>query len=554
MSSHTYHSNSEQKKKQNEQYLIRKQKYADLKHQAINPYPSKPEEKIFDKIFSISRYKEKNIYPTYKEAQTYKESQNYVCGRIMSRRQMGKTCFFHIQDINNDQIQVYIRSDKPDTPEHKQFYSEVFLKLYDIGDIVAVSGPLFQTKQNEITIDCREIQLLTKTLRPLPTPKEVQQEDGSIVVYDEYLDKEQCYRQRYLDLIFNPKTKEIFQLRSKIINKMRKKFNDEKYLEVETPILQPIYGGANATPFKTHHKALNMPLYLRIANELYLKRLMIGGFNGVYEFARDFRNEGLSRFHNPEFTQVELYIAYMDYEGMMDYVQKVIQSILHEFSYSTTIPNKIKASGLIPKDQLKTLNEKQIDSIFKGKGTYGTFRRFERKEFFPLMEEKTGFDLQNLSLKELQDKAQKLGVAYQESDGVGKILDGIFGKHVEPTLIDPIFVYKYPIEMSPLAKKCSDNEKLVERFELIWNGKELANGFSELNDPIDQRERFEQQRTLATKGDEEAMAIDEDFLFALEHGMPPTAGVGIGIDRLCMILTGSSSIRDVILFPLMKPQ
>ncbi|NIT57264.1 MAG: lysine--tRNA ligase, partial [Aliifodinibius sp.] len=418
---------------------------------------------------------------------------------------------------------VYIR--KNDVG--KEEYNEVFKRLTDIGDIVGIKGHVFKTGTGETTVYAKEFVLLSKTLRPIPLPKEVE-EDGETKVYDAFTDKEQRYRQRYLDLIVNPEVRDVFQQRTDMVQAMRDYMNDKGYMEVETPILQPIYGGASAEPFVTHHNALDMKLYLRIANELYLKRLIVGGYDGVYEFSKDFRNEGLSRFHNPEFTQVELYVAYKDYNWMMEFVENMVESVAKALHSSTTV----------------TVGDNEIDFSAP----------WPRIPMFEAIENETGKDLYGKDLDELKSIANELDIELEDSFGKGKIIDEIFGEYVEPKLIQPTFITDYPIEMSPLAKKHREKEGLVERFECICNGKEIANAFSELNDPVDQRERFEEQARLRAEGDEEAMAIDEDFLQALEYGMPPTAGLGIGIDRLAMIMTDSESIRDVLFFPQMKPE
>lgn len=501
-----------------EQHEIRLEKLQELREMGINPYP-------YD--FEVTHSSKKildNPELVKKDNQDDAEApQVSVAGRIMTRRIMGKSTFFNLQDSEGT-IQVYIRRDDVGTEE----YNTVFKKLTDIGDIVGIKGHVFVTGTGETTVYAKEFILLSKTLRPIPIPKEVETEDGETKVFDAFTDKEQRYRQRYLDLIVNPEVREIFQKRTQMVQSMRNFMNEKGYLEVETPILQPIYGGASAKPFKTHHNALDMDLYLRIANELYLKRLIVGGYDGVYEFSKDFRNEGLSRFHNPEFTQVELYVAYKDYNWMMDFVEALVEHLAIELHDSTKI----------------TVGEHKID--FK--------RPWPRIPMFEAIENETGKDLYGMNLDKLKKAAKELDIDLEEGAGKGKIIDEIFGEYVEPKLIQPTFITDYPIEMSPLAKKHREKEGLVERFECICNGKEIANAFSELNDPLDQRERFEEQAKLRSEGDEEAMTIDEDFLRALEYGMPPTAGLGIGIDRLAMIMTDSDSIRDVLFFPQMKPE
>jgi lysyl-tRNA synthetase class 2 len=427
-----------------------------------------------------------------------------------------------LQD-HSGKIQLYFKRDDICPGEDKSLYNIVFKRLLDIGDIIGVKGYVFTTKMGEITIHVTAYKLLSKSLKPLPVVKE--KEDK---VWDAFTDPEQRYRQRYLDLIVNQDVRKTFIKRAELINSMRNFLNEKAYLEVETPILQPLYGGAAAKPFKTHHNSLNMTLYLRIANELYLKRLIVGGYDGVYEFGKDFRNEGMSRFHNPEFTQMELYVAYKDYEWMMDLVEEMVEKIAIDLHGTTKV----------------NVGENIID--FK--------RPWKRFSMHDVIKEFTGIDISDMDEAALRATAQKLGVEVDPSMGKGKLIDEIFGESCEPNLIQPTFILDYPIEMSPLAKKHRNKEGLVERFEAICNGKELCNAFSELNDPIDQRNRFEEQLELGKRGDTESMVLDEDFLRALEYGMPPTAGLGIGIDRLAMIMTDSASIQDVLFFPQMRPE
>jgi lysyl-tRNA synthetase class 2 len=445
-----------------------------------------------------------------------------LAGRIMTRRIMGKAAFFNLQD-EKDTIQIYMRRD--DVGEEN--YNVVFKKLTDLGDIVGIKGYVFKTQTGETTIHAEHFELLTKAIRPIPIAKEVEV-DGKKVVYDAFADKEMRYRQRYLDLIVNPHIRDVFAKRSLMVQTMRLFMMKEGYLEVETPILQPMYGGASAKPFETHHNALDMTLYLRVANELYLKRLIVGGYHGVFEFSKDFRNEGMSRFHNPEFTQVELYVAYKDYNWMMKFVETMLEHVAISLHGSTKV----------------NVGEHEID--FKSP--------WPRIPMLDAIKNETGVDLNGLTLEQMHDAARGIGVHVDKTMGKGKIIDEIFGEHVEHKLIQPTFITDYPIEMSPLAKKHRSKEGLVERFEAICNGKEIANAFSELNDPIDQRERFVEQVRLRDAGDDEAMGLDEDFLRALEYGMPPTAGLGIGIDRLAMIMTNQESIRDVLFFPHMRPE
>jgi lysyl-tRNA synthetase class 2 len=445
-----------------------------------------------------------------------------VAGRVMTRRIMGKAAFFNLQDEKGT-IQIYIRRD--DVGEEN--YNTVFKKLTDLGDIVGIKGYVFKTQTGEVTIHAEHFELLTKSLRPIPIAKEVEV-DGNRVVFDAFSDKELRYRQRYVDLVVNPEIRDVFIKRSLMVQTMRIFMIQLGYLEVETPILQPMYGGASARPFMTHHNALDMTLYLRVANELYLKRLIVGGYHGVFEFSKDFRNEGMSRFHNPEFTQVELYVAYKDYNWMMGFVETMLEHVAISLHGSTVVK----------------VGEHQID--FKAP--------WPRIPMLDAIKNETGVDLTGKSLEEMKIAARSIGVNVDNTMGKGKIIDAIFGDHVEHKLIQPTFITDYPIEMSPLAKKHRSKEGLVERFEAICNGKEIANAFSELNDPIDQRERFMEQVALRENGDDEAMGLDEDFLRALEFGMPPTAGLGIGIDRLAMIMTNQESIRDVLFFPHMRPE
>lgn len=443
-----------------------------------------------------------------------------IAGRIMSLRRMGKAAFFHVMDATG-KIQVYVRESDIGEKSHEAF------KLFDIGDHVGVRGKVFRTHAGEITIQTEHIELLSKNLRPLPIVKE-KVEDGKRVIYDAFSDVEQRYRQRYADLVVNPQVRDIFVKRSKIITTMRKFLDERGFLEVETPVLQPIYGGAAARPFTTHHNALDMTLYLRIADELYLKRLIAGGFEGVYEISKDFRNEGIDRFHNPEFTMMELYVAYQDFTFMMKLVEEMVGYIAQTVIGS----HKINFQG------------QEIDLT----------PPWPRLPYFKAIENATGYNLYNQNRDELFRIARSLQVETEGSWSAGKIIDEIFSEKVEPGLVQPVFITDYPVELSPLAKRHRSDPNLVERFEPYLAGHEFGNSFSELNDPIDQKERFEAQRRLAEAGDEEAHAMDEDYLRALEYGMPPTAGLGMGVDRLVMILTDSPSIREVILFPQMRPE
>ncbi len=495
-----------------EQEIIRRQSLEELKKLGINPYPAEEFESNTNSQEILSNYDtDKNNFQDVS-----------IAGRIMSRRIMGNASFIELQD-DKGKIQVYIKRDNLCPDEDKTLYNTVFKKLLDIGDIIGIKGNVFVTKVGETSVNATELTLLSKSIKPLPVVKE---KDGKI--YDAFSDAEQRYRQRHLDLIVNPSTKEAFVKRTKLTNSMREFLNSKGYLEVETPILQPLYGGAAARPFKTFHNTLDQTLYLRIANELYLKRLIVGGFDGVYEFAKDFRNEGMSRFHNPEFTQMELYVAYKDYNWMMDLVEEMVEKIAIDIHGTTKV----------------NVGNNEID--FK--------RPWKRYTMFEAIEEFTGIDISEMDEKKLAETAKKLDVEIDETMGKGKLIDEIFGEKCESKLIQPTFITDYPIEMSPLAKKHRSKEGLVERFEAICNGKEICNAYSELNDPIDQRERFEQQLVLGKRGDEEAMVLDEDFLQTIEYGMPPTAGLGIGIDRLTMIMTDSPSIQDVLFFPQMRPE
>ena len=496
-----------------EQEIVRRESLQKLLELGINPYPSE----LFN--VNVSANEIKKNYSS--EKLDYKNIQ--IAGRLMSRRVMGKASFAELQD-STGRIQLYFNRDEICPDEDKTMYNTVFKKLLDIGDFIGVKGYVFTTKVGEISIHVESFVVLCKTLRPLPLPKT--DTDGKI--YDAFTDPEKRYRQRYVDLVVNPHVKEAFVKRTQLTNSIRSYLNDKGYLEVETPILQPIYGGAAARPFKTHHKTLDMPLYLRIANELYLKRLIVGGFDGVYEFSKDFRNEGMSRFHNPEFTQVELYVAYKDYNWMMDLVEEMVEKIALDLHGTTKV---------------------QV-----GENLINFQRPWKRYTMYEAIEHFTGIDISEMDEATMAETAKDLGVSVDSSMARGKLIDEIFGEKCEGQLIQPTFITDYPIEMSPLAKKHRDKEGLVERFEAICNGKEICNAFSELNDPIDQRERFESQLKLAKRGDAEAMVLDEDFLRSIEYGMPPTAGLGIGIDRLSMILTNSISIQDVLFFPQMKPE
>ena len=492
-----------------EQEQIRREKLNKLKSLGINPFPA-------------------NLYPVNNNSleitSNFKEDKDVVvAGRLMSRRIQGKASFAEIQD-SKGKIQVYFNRDEICEGEDKTMYNEVYKKLLDIGDIIGIEGKLFTTQVGQKTILVKKFTLLSKSIKPIPLPKT----DSEGKTYDEFSDPELRYRQRYVDLIVNPSVKETFIKRTKIINIIRNFFNDNDYLEVETPILQSIPGGASARPFVTHHNALSIPLYLRIANELYLKRLIVGGFDGVYEFAKAFRNEGMDRTHNPEFTMVELYVAYKDYYWMMEMTESLLEKVALELNGST----KVK------------LNEKEIN--FKAP--------FKRISILDSIKEHTGIDVSKMSEKELFETAKNLEIEVDETMGKGKLIDEIFGEKCEHNYLQPTFITDYPKEMSPLTKEHRDNPELTERFELLVNGKELANAYSELNDPIDQLERFEDQLKLSEKGDDEAMFIDNDFIRALEYGMPPTSGIGIGIDRLVMLFTNNVSIQEVLFFPQMKPE
>lgn len=492
-----------------EQEIVRRDKLDKLREMGINPYPAA--------LYPVDTTA-KNIREQYEEGKDV-----VVAGRLMSRRIQGKASFAELQD-STGRIQVYFNRDEICPGDDKTKYNEVYKKLLDIGDIIGIKGSLFTTQVGEKTVLVRDFTLLGKALRPLPLPK--MDADGR--VYDEFNDPEQRYRQRYVDLAVNPKVRQTFIKRTKITNSIRDFFNQKGYLEVETPILQPIPGGAAARPFLTHHNALNIPLYLRIANELYLKRLIVGGFDGVYEFSKDFRNEGMDRTHNPEFTVMELYVAYKDYFWMMETTERLLEKVARDATGETRV--------MVGKQEIE----------FKAP--------YPRVTLLGAIKEHTGYDLAGKDEHELRAVAQKLGIEADESMGVGKLIDEIFSEKCEPHYIQPTFIIDYPKEMSPLTKEHRNNPSLTERFELLVNGKEIANAYSELNDPLDQRERFEEQLKLSEKGDDEAMFIDQDFLRALEYGMPPTSGIGIGIDRLVMLLTNNSSIQEVLFFPQMRPE
>lgn len=493
-----------------EQEQVRREKLEKIKSLGINPYPAE--------LYPVSDYSI-DIKNNFKE-----NSKVILAGRLMSRRIQGNASFAELQD-SKGRIQLYFNRDEICSGEDKTYYNELYKKLLDIGDIIGVEGELFKTKVGEKTVLVKNFKLLSKSLRPLPLPKE--DSDGNI--YDEFNDPELRYRQRYVDLIVNSDVKEAFVKRTLITNSIRQFLNKREYLEVETPILQPIPGGAIARPFLTHHNALNIPLYLRISNELYLKRLIVGGFDGVYEFAKDFRNEGMDRTHNPEFTILELYVSYKDYHWMMDMTEQLLEKVALDSNGKTNIK----------------VGEKSID--FKAP--------YERISIFGAIEKFTGVDVSKMDESMLKKTADQLGVETDNTMGKGKIIDAIFGDKCESNFIQPTFITDYPKEMSPLTKIHRDDSSLTERFELIVNGKEIANAYSELNDPIDQKERFESQLELSKKGDLEAGEfIDFDYLRALEYGMPPTSGIGIGIDRLVMLMTNNSSIQEVLFFPQMRPE
>ena len=493
-----------------EQELVRRDKLKKIRDLGIDPYPAE--------LFPVSDYSKeiKNNFQIDKKV--------VISGRLMSRRIQGNASFAELQD-SKGKIQLYFNRDEICPGENKILYNELYKKLLDIGDIIGVEGTLFKTKVGEKTVLVKNFKLLSKSLRPLPLPKE----DSEGNLYDEFNDPELRYRQRYVDLIVNSDVRETFVKRTLITNSIRDFLNDREYLEVETPILQPIPGGATARPFLTHHNALNIPLYLRIANELYLKRLIVGGFDGVYEFAKDFRNEGMDRTHNPEFTILELYVSYKDYHWMMEMTEQLLEKV----SIDSTGNTKVKVG----------------DNTIDFKAPY------ERITIYDAIKKFTGIDISTMDESMLRNTAKDLNIEIDDTMGKGKLIDSIFGDKCEPNFIQPTFIMDYPKEMSPLTKVHRENNDLTERFELIVNGKEIANAYSELNDPIDQKERFEKQLELSKKGDQEAGEfIDYDFLRALEYGMPPTSGIGIGIDRLVMLMTDNLSIQEVIFFPQMRPE
>ena len=504
-----YHYIWKKMSKLSEQEIIRREKLAKIRELGIDPYPAE----LFKVSHLVNEIKKK-----FKE-----NSKVIVAGRLMSRRIQGKASFAELMD-SSGKIQVYFNRDEICPQDDKFKYNEFYKKLLDIGDIIGIQGKLFTTQVGEKTILVEDFKLLSKSLRPLPLPKT----DSEGNIYDEFNDPEQRYRMRYVDLIVNPHVKETFLKRSKVVDSIRNFLTDLDYLEVETPILQPIPGGAAARPFITHHNALNIPLYLRIANELYLKRLIVGGFDGVFEFAKDFRNEGMDRTHNPEFTNLEFYVAYKDYNWMMETTEKLLEKVALDVNGKSTIQ----------------FGEHTID--FKGP--------YKKISILESIRDNTGYDLKDSSESETFEIAKKLGVEVDGTMGKGKLIDEIFGEKCESKYIQPTFIIDYPKEMSPLTKEHRSEPELTERFELLVNGSEIANAYSELNDPIDQLGRFEDQLKLSEKGDEEAMIIDYDFIKCLEYGMPPTSGIGFGIDRLVMLITNKKSIQDVNFFPQMKPE
>ncbi|MBN1463113.1 MAG: lysine--tRNA ligase [Paludibacteraceae bacterium] len=494
-----------------EQEQIRRQSLDELRNIGIEPYPAAE--------YTVNAFST-DIKNTFKDDAPQRIVT--IAGRIMSRRIMGKASFMELQD-SEGRMQVYVSRDDIATETQPEMYNTVFKRLLDIGDFIGIKGFVFRTQMGEISVHAQELTVLSKSLRPLPI---VKYKDG--VAYDAFEDPEQRYRQRYVDLVVNEGVKDIFLKRTKVFNSMRNFFNEKNYIEVDTPVLQPIPGGATARPFITHHNALDIPLYLRIANELYLKRLIVGGFEGVYEFSRNFRNEGMDRTHNPEFTAMEIYISYKDYNWMMNFTEEMLERIAIEVTGSTEVP----------------MGDKIIS--FK--------RPFKRITMIDSIREFTGIDINGMDEKQLREVCKKLHIEADDTMGKGKLIDEIFGEKCEGNYIQPTFITDYPIEMSPLCKRHRNNPELTERFELMVNGKELANAYSELNDPIDQRARFEEQLKLSEKGDDEAMFIDQDFLRALEYGMPPTSGMGIGMDRLVMIMTNQVAIQEVLFFPQMRPE
>ncbi len=494
-----------------EQEIIRRNSLDEMRKMGIEPYPAAE--------YSVNAYTDE-IKETFSDDAPQREVS--VAGRIMSRRIMGKASFIELKD-SKGRIQVYISRDDLCPDEDKELYNTVFKKLLDIGDFIGIKGYVFRTQMGEITIHAQELTVLSKSLRPLPI---VKVKDG--VVYDAFEDPELRYRQRYVDLVVNEGVKEIFIKRNKVYNSMREFFNARGYMEVETPILQSIPGGASARPFITHHNALDIPLYLRIADELYLKRLIVGGFEGVYEFSKNFRNEGMDRTHNPEFTCMEIYVSYKDYNWMMNFTEQMLEKIALDVNGTTQV--------------------KIGDNLIDFKAPY------KRVTMIDAIKEFTGIDITGMDEAQLRDVCRRLDIEIDDSMGKGKLIDEIFGEKCEGNYIQPTFITDYPIEMSPLTKRHRNNPELTERFELMVNGKELCNAYSELNDPIDQRYRFEEQLRLSEKGDDEAMFIDNDFIRALEYGMPPTSGMGIGMDRLVMLMTGQSTIQEVLFFPQMRPE
>lgn len=494
-----------------EQEIVRRSSLDEMRRRGIDPYPAAE--------FTVTGHT-KEIKETFNDDATRREVS--IAGRIMSRRIMGKASFLELQDPEG-RIQVYVSRDDLCPGEDKDAYNVVLKKLLDIGDFIGVKGYVFRTQMGEITVHAEEITVLAKSLRPLPI---VKVKDG--VRYDAFDDPELRYRRRYVDLVVNEGVKEIFIKRTKVYNSMREFFNSHGYMEVETPILQSIPGGAAARPFITHHNALDIPLYLRIADELYLKRLIVGGFDGVYEFSKNFRNEGMDRTHNPEFTCMEIYVAYKDYNWMMDFTERMLEKICLDVNGTTEV--------------------KVGDNVISFKAP------FRRVTMIDAIREHTGIDITGMNEEQLRDVCRRLDIEVDDSLGKGKLIDEIFGEKCEGNYIQPTFITDYPIEMSPLTKRHRDNPELTERFELMVNGKELANAYSELNDPIDQYERFVEQMRLAEKGDDEAMIIDGDFIRALEYGMPPTSGMGIGMDRLVMLMTGQTTIQEVLFFPQMRPE